>query len=60
MADLTAGNLQVAEKARPEIIVDGLGPINPELAASRYRELHMDRYNVAGHTKTSVVYVIKR
>jgi hypothetical protein len=60
VADLTAGNLEVAEKARAEIIVDGLGPINPDLAARNYPKLHLDSYSVAGHTKTSVVYVIKR
>ena len=60
VADLAKGNLEVVERAKPEIIVDGLGPINPSLGVERYPELHIDRYSVAGRTPNSTVYVIRR
>jgi hypothetical protein len=60
VADLAAGNLEIAERAKPEIVVDGLGPMNPDLAAARYPQLHIERYAVAGRTGNSTVYVIRR
>jgi hypothetical protein len=58
--DLATGNLQIVERAKPEIIVDGLGPINPGLAVGHYPELHIAGYKVAGRTESSVVYVVRR
>jgi hypothetical protein len=60
MADLVKGNLEIAAEAKPEIIVDGLGKLNPDLAVDRYPELHIEHYDVAGRTASSIVYVIKR
>jgi hypothetical protein len=54
--ELAAPHLK--EIGRPEFIVDGLGPINPALAISRY--VRMDDYIVAGQTRNSTVYAIKR
>ena len=59
-ADLVTGKLKEVGRAKPEIVVDGLGPINPSLAVERYPELHIDRYRVAGRTQSSVVYAIRR
>ena len=60
MADLVKGNLEIAARAKPEIIVDGLGKLNPDLAVERYPEFHIEHYAVAGRTENSIVYVIKR
>lgn len=57
---LVEGNLAVAAGQNPAIIVDGLGPLNPELAVTQYPELLRDRYEIAGRTKFSTVYVTKR
>ena len=40
--DLIRGNLASVARRRPEIIVDGLGALNPELAVSQFPDLHMD------------------
>jgi hypothetical protein len=60
MADLVKGNLEIAAAAKPEIIVDGLGRLNPDLAVEHYPQLHIERYDVAGLTASSIIYVIKR
>jgi hypothetical protein len=40
----------------PDIIVDGLGPSNPDLAADRFPALRTDRFRVVGRTRASIVY----
>jgi hypothetical protein len=45
---------------RPEIVVDGLGSLNPELAVTRYPALKMDEYVVVGRTRLSTIYITKR
>jgi hypothetical protein len=40
----------------PEIIVDGLGPSNPDLAADRFPALRTDRFRVVGRTRASIIY----
>lgn len=60
-ADLARPNAEaLASGRRPEIIVDGLGVLNPDLAVSRFRAFGLDNYDVAGQTKMSIVYVAKR
>jgi hypothetical protein len=60
MTDLVTGNLEIVAAAKPEIIVDGLGRLNPDLAVERYPELHIGQYDVAARTASSIIYVIKR
>lgn len=60
ITDLIRGNLTIAANSKPEIIVDGLGLLNPTLSASQFPVLHVDDYEVAGTTKFSTVYVTKR
>lgn len=60
-ADLVATNvLELQNGPSPEIIVDGLGPLNPGLAADRFTPLRTHNYVVAGRTRMSIVYVAKR
>jgi hypothetical protein len=40
----------------PDIIVDGLGPLNPDLAADRFPALHTNDFRVVGRTRASIVY----
>jgi hypothetical protein len=42
----------------PEYIVDGLGPLNPELAISRYPELTpwLARYRERERLPTAIIY----
>jgi hypothetical protein len=58
--DLIRGNLNRVANARPAIIVDGLGPLNPELAVTQFPELRINDYEIAGKTKFSTVYLTKR
>ena len=58
-AELAAPNLREVERIRPAIIVDGLGVLNPELAADRYLPF-LAEYQIAGRTSASIVYVTKR
>jgi hypothetical protein len=60
ITDLIRGNLTIAANSKPEIIVDGLGRLNPTLSVSQFPDLHVDDYEVAGMTKFSTVYVTKR
>ena len=60
ITDLIRGNLNEVANARPAIIVDGLGPLNPELSVTQFPDLQIDDYEVAGKTKLSTVYVTKR
>jgi hypothetical protein len=60
MIDMIRGNRKTAAKARPEIVVDGLGSLNPELSLTQFPDLHAGDYEVAGKTKFSTVYVTKR
>ena len=57
--DLVRGNF-LRIKRRPEIIVDGLGILNPELAVTQYPELAISGYRLVGKTKFARVYVTKR
>jgi hypothetical protein len=60
-ADLALGNVRELETGPPpSIIVDGLGLLNPELAAARFPSLRIANYEVAGRTRMSIVYVAKR
>jgi hypothetical protein len=60
-ADLAGKNVKELETSRrPEVVVDGLGLLNPELSAERFAALRLDRYSVAGRTRMSIVYVTKR
>ncbi len=60
ITDLIRGNLNKVANARPAIIVDGLGPLNPELSVTQFPDLQIENYEVAGKTKLSTVYVTKR
>ncbi len=46
----------------PAVLVDGLGPINPELAPQRFPDLApwLSRYERIGATNASVIYRLKR
>ena len=60
-SDLAARNVhELQANRRPEIVVDGLGPLNPELAADRFGPLHIEDYEIAGRTRMSIIYVAKR
>jgi hypothetical protein len=59
-ADLAKRNIPELATNRPEIIVDGLGPLNPELAADRFAPLHLSDYRIVGRTRMSIVYAAKR
>jgi hypothetical protein len=59
--DIAARNAaELATGPRADIIVDGLGPLNPELAADGFPALRIQDYDVVGRTRMSVVYVTKR
>jgi hypothetical protein len=58
--DIALRNQQELLKHRPEIIVDGLGGLNPALAVTRYPFLRIEDYAVAGRTRLSTIYVAKR
>lgn len=60
VADIAVRNQPEIERARPDILVDGLGPLNHSLAAGRYPFLRLDDYEVAGRTNMSIIYVRKR
>jgi hypothetical protein len=58
--DIAARNARaLADTPPPSIIVDGLGLLNPQLAAERFKPLRLENYQVAGRTRLSVVYVAK-
>jgi hypothetical protein len=60
-ADLAGKNVKELETSRrPEVVVDGLGLLNPELSAERFAALRLDGYSVAGRTRMSIIYVTKR
>jgi hypothetical protein len=44
----------------PDIIVDGLGPLNPDLAAKNFPALRTDEFTVVGRTRASIVYAKPR
>ena len=44
ITDLIRGNLNEVANARPAIIVDGLGPLNPELSVTQFPDLQIDDY----------------
>ena len=56
--DLAARNRKELVKTSPTYIVDGLGPLNPVLAITRYPDLRewLSRYHEIGRTQFSVVY----
>jgi hypothetical protein len=58
--DFAKRNQRELEGVKPEIIVDGLGALNPELAATGFAPLRLENYSVIGRTRFSTVYVAKR
>ena len=46
--------------AKPDIIVDGLGPLNPNLAVDKFPDLELREYQWVGSARTATVYVRKR
>ncbi len=56
--ELAAQNRQELTKTRPQFIIDGLGPLNPALAISRYTDLRdwWSQYERIASTSYSVVY----
>ena len=58
--DIAERNQQELKDANPEIIVDGLGMLNPNLAAEKFAPLRLENYSVAGRTRLSTIYVTKR
>ena len=53
-----AQNRQVLVKTRPTWVVDGLGPLNPNLKPEVYPDLRLwlENYKIVGRTKLSVIY----
>ena len=60
--DWAARNRQELIQAKPDWIVDGLGPLNPALAIASYPDLQswLSRYREAGRTRYTVIYNRKR
>lgn len=59
--DLAAANQsELAAGPRPDIIVDGLGLLNPALAAAGFPALRMQDYQEVGRTRLSIIYATKR
>jgi hypothetical protein len=58
--ELAARNREELVKTNPTYIVDGLGPLNPPLAITRYPDLRdwLSRYREIGRTRSSVVYLL--
>jgi hypothetical protein len=58
LPDIAARNRQELMRSYPSFIVDGLGPLNPELAITQFQDLQpwLARYEVIGRTELSVVY----
>lgn len=58
--DIAIRNQQHLPTNRPSIIVDGLGGLNPDLAAEKFPVLRLERYTVAGRTRLSTIYIAKQ
>jgi hypothetical protein len=60
--DLAARNRATLTRTNPTWIVDGLGPLNPELALTQYPELHgwLTNYERWGQTSACIIYRRKR
>jgi hypothetical protein len=56
--DLARANRLKLVAYEPEVIVDGLGPLNPDLAIHRYEEIRdwLSRYHIVERTRYSVIY----
>ena len=59
--ELAARNRRALTQTKPDWIVDGLGPLNPALAITRYAELAdwLADYREVGRTKYTVIYTKK-
>jgi hypothetical protein len=59
--ELAASNRNKLVAYDPDVIVDGLGPLNPELAITRYPDLAswLARYSVVARTRYSVIYALR-
>lgn len=57
--DLAKQNRLELLQTEPDAIVDGLGPLNPDLAIGRYDDLHQwfQKYILAERTAFSVIYI---
>jgi hypothetical protein len=56
--DLAARNRRELSETKPAWIVDGLGPLNPELAIVRYPDLRdwLSNYSETARTRFSIIY----
>lgn len=55
---LAAANRRRLAETAPDFVVDGLGPLNPELALDRYKDLRpwLAHYELAGRTPGCLIY----
>ncbi|HYI97320.1 MAG TPA: hypothetical protein VEX68_27525 [Bryobacteraceae bacterium] len=58
--DIATRNQQELEGVVPDIIVDGIGMLNPNLAAEQFPPLRLQNYSIAGRTRLSIIYITKR
>jgi hypothetical protein len=59
--ELARNNRESLTRTSPVFIVDGLGPLNPQLAITNYPELSMwlSRYREVGHTPMCRIYKLR-